>query len=236
MNLAKSVALALLCLGIMHGAGAHGPNGHPTTIITPAAHDVEPLAARFDLSNNQTRTTWYLWRDSDAIETTDLATGQSNIWEKQGRDDYSYRRIFHRDQRIVEYTPGELRTHNILPDWSKLASVVSPQLLESLKRGPAKMEFGQKSVLYTGTLNGQTVSLWWLEKSRLPAHLRITGGQQRLELRLRELRTTAPNSWPRASDERISGYNKIDAADLGDMENDPFVARLIRQDGHPKHF
>ena len=31
---------------------------------------------------------------------------------------------------------------------------------------------------------------------------------------------------------RVPAYGLIDAADFGDMESDPFVARLMQQDGH----
>ena len=235
MNLKKTVILSCLGLSIMAGAHAHeAHHEHQATAGASSAisQPLKPLAARYDLSNNKVRTEWYLWRDADAVETADLATGQNNIWERQGKDDYSYRRVFHRDQRVVEYTPGEIRTRNAQPDWVKLASVVSPELLASLKRGPSKMQFGQKSVRYSGTLNGQKIDLWWLEQAQLPARLQIVGPQQRMELSLKEIQAEAPAAWPRATDERIASYGKIDAADFGDMESDPFVARVMHQDGH----
>jgi hypothetical protein len=235
VNLKKTVILSCLSLGLMAGAHAHeAHHEHQAAASASSAtsQPLKPLAARYDLRNNKLHTEWYLWREADAVETADLATGQNNIWERQGNDDYSYRRVFHRDQRVVEYTPGEIRTRNAQPDWGKLASVVSPQLLESLKRGPSKMQFGQKAVRYTGTLNGQKIDLWWLEQARLPARLQIVGPQQRIELSLKEIQAEAPAAWPRATDERIASYGKIDAADFGDMESDPFVARVMQQDGH----
>ena len=235
MNLKQTVIFSCLGLGILAGAHAHETHhdhhAEPLAAI-PAAQPLPPLAARFDLSNNQLRTEWYLWRSADSIETADLVTNQSNIWERLGADDYSYRRVFHRDQRVVEYTPGEIRTRNALPDWGKLASVISPDLLATLKRGPSTMQFGQKAVRYTGTLNGQKIDLWWLEQARLPARLYIVGPQQRMELSLKEIHAESPATWPRATDERIASYGKIDASDFGDMESDPFVARVMQQDGH----
>lgn len=235
MNLKQTVIFSCLGLSILAGAHAHEAHHehHTEHVAAPSsAYPLQPLAARFDLSNNKLRTEWYLWRSADSVETADLATGQNNIWERQGADDYSYRRVFHRDQRVVEYTPGEIRTRNAQPDWVKLASVISPELLATLKRGPSKMQFGQKAVRYTGTLNGQKIDLWWLEQARLPARLHIIGPQQRMELSLKEIHTESPAAWPRATDERIASYGKIDAADFGDMESDPFVARVMQQDGH----
>lgn len=237
--LKKSVILSCLGLSLTAVASAHETHHqHQAAASASAAagQRLEPLAARFQLTNNKLRTEWYLWRDADSIETADLATGQNNIWERQGWDDYSYRRVFHRDQRVVEYTPGEIRTRHAEPGWVKLASVISPQLLESLKRGPSKRQFGQRAIRYSGTVNGQKIALWWLEKARLPAHLQIVGAQQRMELNLQEIHAQAPASWPRATDERIAGYGKIDASDFGDMESDPFVARVMHEDGdHHRH-
>lgn len=235
MNLKTTVILSCLGLAMMTGARAHEAHHEhqsAASASSSASQPLKPLAARYDLSNNKVHTEWYLWRDADAVETADLATGQNNIWERQGKDDYSYRRVFHRDQRVVEYMPGEIRTRNAQPDWVKLASVVSPELLATLKRGSSKIQFGQKSVRYSGTLNGQKIDLWWLEQAQLPARLQIVGPQQRMELSLKEIHAEAPAAWPRATDERIASYGKIDAADFGDMESDPFVARVMQQDGH----
>ncbi len=235
MNPKKVVIFACLALSSMAGAHAHeAHHDHQAKAIASptASQPLKPLAARFELRNNQVRTAWYLWRDANAVETADLATAQNNVWERLGEDDYSYHRVFHRDQRVVEYLPGEIRTRHAQPDWDKLASVVSPQLLESLKRGASKHQFGQKAVHYSGTLNGRKIDLWWLEQARLPARLQIVGPQQHMELRLKEIHATAPADWPRATDQRIAGYGKIDASDFGDMESDPFVARVMAQDGH----
>lgn len=197
--------------------------------VTPTATS---LAARFDLKSGKVSSKWYLWRAEDRVEMADLATGQNNIWERTGQNDYSYLRVFNKDQRIVEYSPGEIRTRHAEPDWNKLASVVSPQLLQSLKRGKSRIQFGQSSVHYTGTVNSQRVDLWWLEQVQLPARLTITGPRQHLEMTLKELRVDAPAEWPRATPEKLAAYGRIDAADFGDMENDPFVSRVLRQDGH----
>lgn len=225
----------MLCL--MAGVQAHEADAIPAAqsaqpVPAAVAPALPPLAARYDLRSHQTQTEWYLWRTDDSVETADLASGQNNIWERDGREGYAYRRVFHHDRRIIEYTPGEIRTRHTEPDWAKLAAIVSPQLLASLKRGPSRQQFGQNAVHYSGVLNGQKIELWWLEQAQLPAHLEIAGGAQAIELNLKEIHAQAPAAWPRASDERIAAYERMDAADFGDMENNPFVARVMHQDGH----
>lgn len=235
VNRKYRLIFASLCLAFATTGQAHE---HPVRADAPAvAADVAlapapPLAARYTLRSNALKTEWFLWRDADTIETADLATGQNNIWERLGSGDYANIRVFNQEQRIVEYLPGELKTRNVKPDWSKLASIVSPQLLATLKRGSSKQLFGQMATRYTGQQSDQKIELWWLNKAQLPARLKITGEHRQLDMTLLELQSSAPDVWPRATESRIASYQKIDASDLGDMESDPFVARLMRQEGH----
>ncbi len=201
------------------------------------AHDehatLMPLAARYDLKSNDLKTDWYLWRDTDRIETATLANGQSIVWERLGPNAYRHRQVFAEERRIVDSSPGEIRTRHAEPDWSQLASVVSPQLLGALRRGKSRVQFGQPSTHYSGSIHGQKIALWWLEEAQLPAQLTISGQYRVFTLRLREIHTVAPVTWPRASEEKLADYAVIDAADLGDMESDPFVARLRAREIHP---
>ncbi|PKO49346.1 MAG: hypothetical protein CVU31_01155 [Betaproteobacteria bacterium HGW-Betaproteobacteria-4] len=238
MNAKKCLNFANLLLAISLSSHvvaheAHHDHVTPVTSMATAQAGVPaPVAARFDLKVNQTQTDWYLWREADSIETANAAVGQNDIWHRVRGNEYNYRRVFHNDQRVVDYTAGEIKTRHAEPDWSKLASVISPQLLQELKRGASKTLFGEKAVRYTGKVGGQSVDLWWLEKSQLPASLQMTRTGQRMTLALKELHSKAPAAWPRATEERIADYGLIDAADFGDMETDPFVARILRQDGH----
>lgn len=238
MNAKTAQLFASLLLTLTFNGNASAGPGHdhhppPATAVQHAAAiSLEPLAARYDLTVNKMRTDWYLWREADAIETANTLVGQSTIWERNAKAEYTYRRVFHKDRRVVEYVPGEIKTRHAEPDWSKLASVVSPSLLGELKRGASKTLFGQKATRYSGVAGGQKIDLWWLEKAQLPARLSMSGGGQQMVLDLQALHARSPSAWPRVNDEQIAAYAQIDAADFGDMESDPFVARVMRQDGH----
>jgi hypothetical protein len=229
-------ASLLLALSLSSHLSAHeGQHDHALPMVgisAPQTAAPAPISARFDLSVNQMKTDWYLWRDVDSIETANTAVAQNDIWHRVRGNEYTYRRVFHNDKRVVDYTAGEIKTRHAEPDWSKLASVISPQLLRELKRGSSKTLFGQMAARYTGKVGGQSVDLWWLEQAQLPASLQMTNTGQRMTLTLKELRAKAPLAWPRAAEERIEDYGQIDAADFGDMENDPFVARILMQEGH----
>lgn len=214
-------------------AHAHAPAAVERKADAHAAHaSLPPLAARYELREAGRQTDWYFWREQDRIEMLTTAVGQSVIWERLGAEGFQFRRVFNEERKIVEYVPGELRTQHAEPDWEKLSSIVSPHLLERLKRGPGKTLFGQKAVRYTGKVDGQAIELWWLERDQLPASLHIGDAKSGRAMRLRELHAESPANWPRATEARIADYALIDAADLGDMEYDPFVARLLKAEGH----
>ena len=232
-----SFLLAILLSGHVVAHEMHHDHSEPVASM-PAIQraDLVPVAARYELkvnkSQTKTQTDWYLWRDADSVETASVAVGHNDIWQRVGADEYHYRRVFHHERRVIDYTPGEIKTRHAEPDWGKLASVISPHLLEELKRGASKTMFGQKAVRYTGKLGDQQIDLWWLEQAKLPASLQMTRSSERMTLALKEIHAEAPAAWPRVSEDRIADYGMIDAADFGDMESDPFVARVMQQDGH----
>jgi hypothetical protein len=227
------ISLLLVSLLAMP-AVAHEAHQHavPAATASNAAATLPPLAARYELKVNQNVGEWYLWREASSIETANPAAGQSTIWERTSADDFSYRRIFHIDKRVVEYSPGEIKTRNAKPDWAKLASVISPQLLDELKRGAKSTAFGQRAVRYTGKVGGQKIDVLWLEQAQLPARLQMSGKGQQMTMVLKDLYAQSPAGWPRIDETKIAAYGLIDAADFGDMESDPFVARLMQQEGH----
>lgn len=53
--------------------------------------------------------------------------------------------------------PDNIRWCNAPHKWGMQATAVSPDLLETLKRGASKMQFGQRSVRYRYTRNGQKI-------------------------------------------------------------------------------
>lgn len=236
MNTQKTPIFISILLASLFATQVLAHEGHahvaPPVSASVAAATLPPLAARYELKVNQTAGDWYLWRDANNIETATPATGQSTLWERTPANEYSYRRVFHNDKRVVEYSPGEIKTRNATPDWAKLASVISPQLLDELKRSGRKTAFGQSAVRYTGSVGGQKIDLWWLEQAQLPARLQMSSKGQQMTMVLKDLFAKSPAGWPRVDEDKIAAYGLIDAADLGDMESDPFVARLMQQDGH----
>jgi hypothetical protein len=192
------------------------------------------LAARYetvgvDRTGKTTRKAdWYLVRTPNRVETA--GEGQAEVWERSERGDISMRRVFRDDQFILEYHAGELRAMNAKPDWRALGSVIDPGSLSKLARAGSKRAVGRTAQVYRGAMGRDGVEIWWIDDLSLPAFVKRTGELGTYTMRLVEVLESAPSDWPLASHWQTREFRIIDVADLGDLEHDPVVKRVMRAD------
>lgn len=216
---------------------AHEPAQTPsaavaTTDNTTAATALPPLAARYQFQVGSRKSDWYLIRAANRIVIYDGASSQAKLWEKDARGEIEFSRIFTADRRLVEYAPGEVKARGPVPDWNALASIVGPRDLAALRKIGERKVLGRNTSILTGTVAGAKLQVWWLASERLPAMVQHGQGSKAVRLVLRELRARPASDWNWAEPETLAAYSRLDAADLGDMEYDPFVQKVLHLDGH----
>jgi hypothetical protein len=218
------------------GNGHHHTADHAQAPVAElrAGATVSPpaLFARYELSTGARGIDWYLTRADARIETFNAASRQAEIWERVPTGGIEYRRIFLGDRRIVEYTPGELKSRRAEPDWSALASLVAPAKIAGLRKAGERTVLGRRAVILEGKIDGAQTRLWWLPEAQLPARLERGQGKRLVRINLRELHDRPPAGWPLMNEAHLSDFALIDAADFGDMEYDAFVQKVMSQDGH----
>jgi hypothetical protein len=225
MTISKTVVLLWLVISIAAGEAL--------------AHEQEPaqdrpVAARYetigvDRAGRITRKSdWYLVRTANRIETA--GDGRGEVWERSSRGDVSMRRVFRDDQFILEYHAGDLRAMGIAPEWRALGAVVDPEALSRLGRAGSEEVLGRTAQVYRSGEGQDRVEIWWLEEVALPAVVKRTGEFGTYTMRLVEVAESAPSDWPIASHWKIDEFRIVDAADLGDLEHDPAVKRIMRAD------
>ncbi len=118
------------------------------------------------------------------------------IWQRLPHGGVTLQRVLHRQQRVIDYSAGELAALHVEVDWAALARLASPE--------PA-------------------ASTEWNDTLQLPTHItqRINGHTQ-VRIALLDWATTAPAGWVLPGS-RSADYPHIDAADFGDMAYDPAV-------------
>lgn len=135
------------------------------------------------------------------------------IWQRLPHGGVTLQRVLHRQQRVIDYSAGELAALHVEVDWTALSRMASPE--------PA-------------------ASTAWNDALQLPEHItqRVNGHTQ-VRIDLLEWSSTAPSDWMLPGS-RSADYAHIDAADFGDMAYDPAVraAEVLdvqagwRQHGH----
>lgn len=171
-------------------------------------------------------------RDDQQVEYR-LAGEAPRLWRKTP-DGTEMRELYPDEGRMITYSPGDLRTLQMTPDWEELVGVVNPATRTELLPKSDTRRFGQKLTHYAGTdSQGNQVAVDWLPEAGLPARLALKseGAGKRSDM---PARLALKSLVRRPSDAAFSPTDKlleIDQADLGDMGMNPDVQRLGRH-GH----
>lgn len=212
-------------LGVIHEASATAQQASQFQSL--AAHYQHTHHAR---GERKASSDWYLVRQDNQVAT---AKGDyAEVWQRDDRGELSLTRIYHQDRKVIQYTTGELRTQGRLKNWEVLNQVLDPGTKEALKKSGHTTFMGRKAARYQGKIGGETVKVIWLEKEAIVARLERSGKGYTDTLELKALREKPLATWPSVDLEKVSDYAYLDGADLGDMEYDPFVQRVLGSDGH----
>lgn len=178
---------------------------------------------------------WYFWRKPGLIQTQDANGDHGEIWQKTATGSVQYRKLYHADKTAVEYMPADMPTNNISFDWVKLSSMLTQQELDALKPIKKVQVLGHPAELRKGITDGQALEVLWLLDENLPASIIRKDKASRVELRLIDIGPLSTAQRQPVSVEEIANYRHIDAADFGDMENDPFVKKTMAAEHRHHH-
>lgn len=195
----------------------------------------QPLAARYEETRRVNGTDeklddWYFARQKGQVESA--RNNYAEVWQRDERGELTLTRVFQQDRKLIQYTPGELRTQRRTKDWTALNSIIDPRQHAALKQVGTGSILGRTALRYIGEIGQERIELLWLAEEALAAKLTRSGANgSSITLELKELRAAPNPNWPLASQAKIDQYAALDGADLGDMEYDPFVKRVLAADG-----
>lgn len=189
----------------------------------------------YDKSKSPSNTAWLFWRNPGMIQTQDVDGDYGEIWERTANGNIQYRKLYHADKTAVEYMPADMPTNNMSFDWVKLSSMLNQQELDALKPVKKTHFLGFRAELRKGKTDNQTLEVLWLPDEHLPASIIRKDKSGSVELHLVEFEPLSVAHKKPVAIEEIANYRHIDAADFGDMENDPFVKKVMAVVGHHHH-
>ncbi len=227
------MAMSLALPAVAHSPDAAAPAPHdqaaPTAADTASNAPWQSLSARFRVSYlpvGQAKApppqTWLLTRSPEQIALTKGPI--EDIWRRDGHGRIGLQRVFRDDRFLVDYFPGELQTLAVDVRWDTLATLFDERSIRMLlPRGMTRIA-GRSVYRFTGQLGADKVELHWDAAARLPARLTRQGPKGGVRFELLEWHDVAPAAWPRAGD-GVDSFQRLDAADFGDMENNPLVRK-----------
>lgn len=216
---ALRLALCALCPSLAVAANA------PAAARTPwlqLAADPALVAARYAVTVSGTpgltlrHHTWHFYREPQRIAL--LKGAIDEIWQRYAQGQIRFERIFHDEQRIADYSAGELATLGVHTHWAELASFVDARSLAALRVASRSGTGANERVQLAGVIDGERCRVEWLPALQLPARLhRSTRAGAITDIRLvRHQALPAPAAWPQPG-ARSADYLRLDAADFGDM-------------------
>lgn len=151
----------------------------------------------------------------------------AEYWQKRANGRHHFYRFFTTDQRSVYYPPSDLSSLNIIRSWDSIENLNPLSWLSSLEQVDSQQSAGKTVVFYQGTIGDIYIELDWLPEYQLPQRVLTKQGFKSHEITLQSLKQD-PAFIEQALDKWLN-YPSIDYADVGDSENDPFLAKMIRQ-------
>ena len=226
------IGLGFFCFSI---SGLADSASNSVQQLTEVACRYEMKVIPHTKSKAPSSTAWFFWRKQNMIQTQDADGDHGELWERSVNGSIQYRKLYHADKTAIEYMPADMPTNNMNFDWFKLAAMLSQQELDALKPVKKTQVLGHSAELRKGKTGDQTIEVLWLPDENLPAKIVRKDKTGRVELRLVEITPLSAAHRKPVDVEEIANYRQIDAADFGDMENDPFVKKLMASEGHHHH-
>jgi len=146
------------------------------------------------------------------------------LWQELRNQQIRPIRYFQEAQRGIEYQPSEVQGKQ---DWSSKYQLVSDKLLASMTHQKSTGEGCELVEYYTKQQGESKIELSWLANQKLLKSIRISSPRYS-----REIVLTASNhnqQKVKAQFAEWDNYQTTDYADIGDNENDPFLAKMINQ-------
>lgn len=223
-----------------HDGGAGLAAGQTTRWLAPGSTPAPaaPLAARYRMTVHPPATagasgkaavqTWHFYRDATQVAV--LKAHTEEIWQRDGQGRLGFQRVLHTDQRVIDYSAGELLTLGVQPAWADLSRFAGADELAALRQVSAQGQGIHRRVLLAGRVGHDVLRVHWLPALQLPALLERRGAHGLVSrLQLLQHVAVAPSDWP-VPGARAASYLHLDAADFGDMAYDPAVRKAEAMD------
>jgi len=163
-----------------------------------------------------------LWRSGKQVAIRYPQKQITELWEQTKNNQLHMVRYFDAHQRGIEYQPIEIKGKH---DWSVKHQLISDAFKGRMTPGEESGKGCDQKQHYSLHKEHENYHLVWLKTLQLPEELSVksqtTGTHWTLKQLIKDEKTV-----DKAFD-LLAQYQTVDFTDIGDMENDPFLRKMI---------
>lgn len=186
------------------------------------------LQAEYQISMNGQSSRLLIWRDYQQVLQQLPDKKMATYYYKATPNTLQSIRLFDEFQTGIEYQKNELSNMGrSVASWEEHTQLINDALLKQLRLERVETDECDTLMHYSGELNGHRYKVSWLKKQKL-----IKFYQDESDQKLINITLIKKDNDPKIIADTFSHYlnfNMVDFADIGDNENDPFIAKMIRQ-------
>lgn len=163
-----------------------------------------------------------LIRNKEQVAYVYPSSNITNIWIKYPNNQVALNRYFEEQKRSIEYQPSELKR---VVNWENLYQLISTEQIKEMTLKTTEGQGCYKQQEYHLVKGESNVELTWLPELRVVKKLKVSNKHQSKIWQLKELdlEVTTVNTYFN----KHYNYQSTDYADIGDMESDPFLVKMI---------
>jgi hypothetical protein len=202
-----------------------------TLLVQLHSHAAAPsIVAEFEtrVSNGKNKTVQVWQFDRNENQVVHSFADLTKRWTLLGLAEIALEQIYPAEKMVIEFNQGDLKSVGGSTDWASIIHLVDTNLLGKLTAKSARRVHGKSAVLYTGVINDAKWEIVWIPDWQLPASIRREDKGGRMKTELKRLLSTNPAELDR-------GFMRIDFADVGDMENNEQLQRVLRRSPEMAH-
>jgi len=131
-------------------------------------------------------------------------------------------RYFDDYQQGIEYQASEIQGNT---SWQQISDIITPKFIEKMTLENSRDNACQKEQHYVLNTDKQSISLIWLPAIKLVKKLIISSKTTEYSWQLQQLDSSVEKV--KLPFKKWQQYKTTDYADVGDNEDDPFLAKMI---------
>lgn len=221
----KKTLFLLFCTALINfNANARTCDVSPTHLL--AKYQVKQLAEHGRMLSTKLN----LYRYGDQIGHFYPEKHYGDWWTKTATDQVMLTRYFPKYHRAIEYQAEDIKGKEVRKKafWQKKKQLISTKLLSKMQVERVTGTGCHRIEILTYREHGKKYQVRWLPQLQLVERFDVTKGSKVLtSWRLKNLE--GDKAFINTYVTNIQKYQSTDYADIGDHENDPFLAKMIHQ-------